>query len=98
MTRADELNAEIRNQAVRLYPKCAGLFELPLMVYTQIVADNLTRSKPYRLSVERCKKIILTISAVTLTAGVLLTGIGYMKGGRFGFVFSDGKFISADSI
>lgn len=57
MTRADELNAEIRNQAVRLYPKCAGLFELPLMVYTQIVADNLTRSKPYRLSVERCKKL-----------------------------------------
>lgn len=56
MTRSDELNAEIRNQAVRLYPKCAGLFELPLMVYTQIVADNLTRSKPYRLSVERCKK------------------------------------------
>lgn len=40
MTRTDELNAEIRNQAVRLYPKCAGLFELPLMVYTQIVADK----------------------------------------------------------
>lgn len=47
MTRADEINAEIRNQAMRLYPKCAGLFELPLMVYT--------------LSVERCKKIILTM-------------------------------------
>ena len=47
---------------------------------------------------KKSKKIILTISAVTLTAGVLLTGIGYMKGGRFGFVFSDGKFISADSI
>lgn len=46
MTRTDELNAEIRNQAVRLYPKCAALFELPLMVYTQTVADNLTRSKP----------------------------------------------------
>lgn len=61
MTRSDELNAEIRNQAVRLYPKCAALFELPLMVYTQIVADNLTRSKPYRLSVERCKKIILAM-------------------------------------
>lgn len=61
MTRTDELNAEIRNQAVRLYPKCAGLFELPLMVYTQIVADNLARSKPYRLSVERCKKIILAM-------------------------------------
>lgn len=59
MNRTDELNAEIRNQAVRLYPKCAGLFELPLMVYTKIVMDNDTRKKPYRLSVERCKKIIL---------------------------------------
>ncbi len=47
---------------------------------------------------KKSKKIILTLSAVTLTAGVLLTGIGYMKGGRFGFVFSDGKFISADSM
>ena len=47
---------------------------------------------------KKSKKIILTLSAVTLTAGVLFTGIGYMKGGRFGFVFSDGKFISADSI
>ena len=47
---------------------------------------------------KKSKKIIMTISAVTLTAGVLLTGIGYMKGGRFGFVFSDGKFISADSM
>lgn len=28
---------------------------------------------------KKSKKIILTISAVTLTAGVLLTGIGYMK-------------------
>lgn len=61
MTKSDELNAEIRNQAVRLYPKCAGLFELPLMVYTKIVMDNDTRKKPYRLSVERCKKIIMAM-------------------------------------
>ena len=47
---------------------------------------------------KKSKKIILTLSAVTLTAGVLFTGIGYMKGGRFGFVFSDSKFISADSM
>ena len=47
---------------------------------------------------KKSKKIILTLSAVTLTAGVLFTGIGYMNGGRFGFVFSDGKFISADRI
>lgn len=61
MTRAEEINAEIRNQAVRLYPKCAGLFELPLMVYTQIISDNIMRAKPYRISVDRCKKIILSM-------------------------------------
>lgn len=52
---------EVRNQAVKLYPKCAGLFELPLMVYSQIVQDNETRLKPYRISVDRCKRIILAM-------------------------------------
>lgn len=52
---------EVRNQAVKLYPKCAGLFELPLMVYSQIVQDNETRRKPYRISVDRCKRIILAM-------------------------------------
>lgn len=52
---------EVRNQAVKLYPKCAGLFELPLMVYSQIVQDNETRRKPYRVSVDRCKRIILAM-------------------------------------
>lgn len=52
---------EVRNQAVKLYPKCAGLFELPLMVYSQIVQDNETRRKPYKISVGRCKRIILTM-------------------------------------
>ena len=52
---------EVRNQAVKLYPKCAGLFELPLMVYSQIVQDNVTRRKPYRVSVDRCKRIILAM-------------------------------------
>lgn len=37
MTRADELNAEIRNQAVRLYPKCAGSAHV-LMSYQDIGA------------------------------------------------------------
>ena len=31
MTRSEEIELEIRQQAVRLYPKCAALFELPLM-------------------------------------------------------------------
>lgn len=58
MTRTDEINAEIRNQAVRLYPKCTALFELPLMVYSKIMQDNVTRKKPYRVSEQRIKQII----------------------------------------
>ena len=50
MTRRDEIDAEVRRQAVRLYPRCTALFELPLMVYTQIMNDNTTRRKPYRVS------------------------------------------------
>ena len=61
MTRTEEIEMEVRNQAVKLYPKCAGLFELPLMVYSQIVQDNETRRKPYRISVDRCKRIILAM-------------------------------------
>lgn len=61
MTRTEEIEIEVRNQAVKLYPKCAGLFELPLMVYSQIVQDNETRCKPYRISVDRCKRIILAM-------------------------------------
>lgn len=61
MTRKEEIEIEVRNQAVKLYPKCAGLFELPLMVYSQIVQDNATRRKPYRISVDRCKRIILAM-------------------------------------
>lgn len=61
MTRKEEIEIEVRNQAVKLYPKCAGLFELPLMVYGQIVQDNETRRKPYRISVDRCKRIILAM-------------------------------------
>lgn len=41
MTRRDEIDAEIRNQAVRLYPRCTALFELPTMVYWQIMQDML---------------------------------------------------------
>lgn len=58
MTRTDEIDLEIRQQAFRLYPKCAALFELPLMVYSQIMQDNDLRQKPYRVSETRIKKII----------------------------------------
>lgn len=58
MTRRDEIDMEIRQQAVRLYAKCAALFELPLMVYAQIMEDNATRKRPYRVSEARVRKVI----------------------------------------
>lgn len=61
MTRHDEIDAEVRRQAVRLYPKCTALFELPLMVYTQIMMDNTTRRHPYRVSEARIRKTIGTM-------------------------------------
>ncbi len=62
MTRNEEIDLEIRQQALRLYPKCTALFELPLMVYTQIMLDNTTRRKPYRVSEARIRKTISTMS------------------------------------
>ena len=61
MNRRDEIDAEIRNQAVRLYPRCTALFELPTLVYWQIMQDNTLRHKPYRVSEEHCKNIILAM-------------------------------------
>ena len=58
MTKNEEIELEIRQQALRLYPKCAALFELPLMVYAQIMKDNDVRRKPYRVSVNRIRKVI----------------------------------------
>ena len=61
MTRSEEIDLEIRNQAVRLYPKCAALFELPMMVYSKIVEDNTTRKRPYRVSETRIRKVIISM-------------------------------------
>ena len=58
MTRSEEIELEIRQQAVRLYPKCVALFELPLMVYAQIMEDNATRKRPYRVSEARVREVI----------------------------------------
>ena len=61
MTRREEIDLEIRRQALRLYPRCTTLFELPLMVYTQIIQDNTTRKNPYRVSEARIRKTIGTM-------------------------------------
>lgn len=61
MTRREEIDLEIRRQALRLLPRCTALFELPMMVYTQIIMDNATRRKPYRVSEAQIRKIIGTM-------------------------------------
>lgn len=61
MTVREQIDCEIRNQAVRLLPKCAALFELPLMVYNQIMQDNTLRAKPYRVSEKRIRDTIATM-------------------------------------
>lgn len=61
MTRRDEIDSEIRNQAVRLYPQCVALFELPRMVYTKIITDNSLRKNLYRVSEDRIKRVINTM-------------------------------------
>lgn len=58
MTRTEEIELEIRTQAVKLYPGCVALFELPLKVYSQIMSDNATRKRPYRVSESKIKKVI----------------------------------------
>ncbi len=62
MTRRDEIDTEIRQQAVRLYPKCVALFELPLKVYAKIMADNSLRRSPYKVSEARIRKIIYSMT------------------------------------
>ena len=61
MTRNEEIDLEIRQQALRLWPRCTALFELPMLVYTQIIMDNATRRKPYRVSEARIRKTIGTM-------------------------------------
>ena len=56
MTWRDEIDMEIRRQAIRLYPDCAALF-----VYAQIMQDNSMRRKPYRVSEVKIRKIIATM-------------------------------------
>ena len=69
MTRTGEIELEIRNQAVRLYPKCAALFELPAMICAQIMEDNKTRIKPYKISFDRVKKVVTTMTESELKGG-----------------------------
>ena len=61
MTRLEEIDLEIRRQALHLYPRCTALFERPFMVYTQITMDHTMRKNPYRVSEKRIRDIITTM-------------------------------------
>ena len=58
MTRQQEIDCEIRRQAIRLQHKAPALFELYRIVYAKVVEDNTVRKNPYRVSFERVQKII----------------------------------------
>ncbi len=58
MTRKEEIEFEIVRLAKKLYPQCVALFELPKMIYVQIMIDNDFRKKPYRVSFERIQRIV----------------------------------------
>lgn len=61
MTRKDEIDLEIRQQAIKLAPQCVALFELPHMVYAKIIDDNALRKKPYKISETRVKNVIYSM-------------------------------------
>lgn len=61
MTRREEIELEIRQQAIKLYPQCVALFELPHMVYAKIIDDNVLRKKPYKISESRVKNVIYSM-------------------------------------
>lgn len=62
MTRSEEIDLEIRNLIARLRPRTAADFEIPALVYTQILKDNDLRKRPYRVSYERIQKTMHQIA------------------------------------
>ena len=62
MGRHQEIELEIRRQAIRLEPKAAALFELPRLVYAKIVEDNATRKKPFKIGYARVQKVIRSMA------------------------------------
>ena len=53
MSHSEAIDLEIRNLIIRLRSKTVADFEVPCVVYAQIMHDNDLRKKPYRVSYER---------------------------------------------
>lgn len=58
MNRTDEINTEIRRLIARFRPLTHADFEIPRMVYAQIIADNTTRKQPYRVGYNRIEQLM----------------------------------------
>lgn len=57
------VEAEIMQYILRASKKCAALFEVPSMVYAQIVKDNAMRIKPIRANEKRISRIMHEMAA-----------------------------------
>ena len=55
MSHSEAIDLEIRNLIIRLRAKTVADFEVPCVVYAQIMHDNDLRKKPYRVSYDRIR-------------------------------------------
>ncbi|MDD3337103.1 MAG: hypothetical protein PHI98_16595 [Eubacteriales bacterium] len=66
MTRRQEIDQEVQRLIKKLLPSCNALFELPSLVYAQIMKDNVTRKQPYRVSFNHIESIMHQMSSAGL--------------------------------
>jgi hypothetical protein len=58
MTRRQEIDNEIIQLVACFTPQTHADFEIPHMVYAQVMKDNETRKKPYRVSYDHIQQIM----------------------------------------
>lgn len=60
-TRREQADLEIKRLAHKYKSDCTALLQLPLKIYSQIIEDNQTRKRPYRVSFKRIQDIVYDI-------------------------------------
>lgn len=58
MTRRQEIDSEIMRLVSHFTPQTHADFEIPRMVYAQILKENETRKKPYRVSYDHIQQVM----------------------------------------
>ena len=61
-THQETIDIEIRRLALKLKGNYVALLQLPLMIYNQIMLDNQTRKKPFRVSFKRIEDIVYSLA------------------------------------